>query len=57
MFFLELQPEPGVYSRVTAGLDIINFCFFSDIRTALYLRWTRQESKLRLGEKYGRFWR
>ena len=33
MVFLELRREPGVHSRVTAGVDINNFCFFSDDRT------------------------
>ena len=38
--------EPRVHSRVTAGVAINNFCFFSDVRTPLWLRWTPQESKL-----------
>ena len=33
MVFLELQRDPGVYSRVTAGMAIQNFCLFSDVRT------------------------
>ena len=28
MVFLELRREPGVHSRVTAGVAINNFCFF-----------------------------
>ena len=57
MIFLELQQEPGVHSRVTAGVAINNFCYFTDVRTPLWLRWTPQESKLGLAEQYGRFWR
>ena len=33
MGFLELRQDPGVYSRVTAGVAIKNFCLFSDVRT------------------------
>ena len=33
MYFLELQWEPGVYSRGTAGMAIQNSCLFSDVRT------------------------
>ena len=29
MVFLELRHEPGLHSRVTAGVAINNFCFFS----------------------------
>ena len=31
--FLELRREPGVYSRVTAGMAIQNSCLFSDVKT------------------------
>ena len=31
MVFLELQREAGVCSRVTAGIDIKNFCLFSEV--------------------------
>ena len=55
MVFLELRPEPRVNCRVTAGVAINNFCFFSDLRIPLQLRWTPQESKLGLAEQYGRF--
>ena len=51
MVFLELQRERGVHSRVTAGVDINNFCIFSEVKTPLYLRWTPQESKLGLAEQ------
>ena len=33
MVFLELQREAGACSRVTVGIDIKNFCLFSDVRT------------------------
>ena len=33
MGFLELRQEPGVYSRVTAGMFIRNWSFFSEVRT------------------------
>ena len=36
MGFLEWRPEPGLYSRVPAGVAIKNFCLFSDIRTPSY---------------------
>ena len=35
MVFLELREEPGVHSRVTAGVAVNNFCFFSDVGTPL----------------------
>ena len=35
MVLLELQPEAGVCSRVTAGVDIKNFCLFSEVRTPI----------------------
>ena len=33
MVFLKLRREPGVYSRVKAGVAIKNFCLFSYVRT------------------------
>ena len=33
MALLDLQWEPGVYSRVTAGMALQNSCLFSDVRT------------------------
>ena len=33
MGFLELPKEPGVYSRVTAGMSIQNWSLFSEVRT------------------------
>ena len=32
-FFLELRWEPGVYSRVMAGMNLQSSCLFSDLRT------------------------
>ena len=33
MGFLDLRQEPGVYSRVTAGMSIRNWSLFSVVRT------------------------
>ena len=33
MGFLELRQEPGVYSRITAGISIRNWSLFSETRT------------------------
>ena len=33
MGFLELRQEPGVYSRVTTGMPILNGSLFSELRT------------------------
>ena len=33
MGFLELWQEPGVYSRVAAGMSIRNWSLFSEVRT------------------------
>ena len=33
MFSLKMGREPGVYSRVMAGIAIQNSCLFSDVRT------------------------
>ena len=48
MGFLELWQDPGVYSRVTAGMAIRNSTLFSGVRTPVYLGRTAQESKLGL---------
>ena len=48
MGFLELRQEPGVYSRVTAGMAIRNSTLFSEVRTPVELPWTPKESKLGL---------
>ena len=42
MGFLELQQEPGVYSRVTAGMSIRNSSLFIEVRNL-----SRYEGKLR----------
>ena len=33
MYFLELRWEPGVYSRVTAGMAVQNSWMFGEVRT------------------------
>ena len=48
MGFLELQQEPGVYSRVTAGMGVQNATWFSEVRFPVLLGWTAQEVKLGL---------
>ena len=35
MVFLELQRNPGVYSRVSAGMAIQSSCLFSDVRSTV----------------------
>ena len=35
--FLELRQAPGVYSRVTTGMPILNGCLFSEVRTPVYV--------------------
>ena len=35
MGFLEMRQEPGVYSRVMAGMAIRNAGFFSEVRTPI----------------------
>ena len=45
MGFLELWQEPGVYSRVTAGMAIRNAILFIQVRTPVRLEWTPQETK------------
>ena len=42
MGFLELQQEPGVYSRVTAGMSIQNSSLFIEVRNL-----SRYEGQLR----------
>ena len=44
MVFLELRREPGLYSRVTAGMNLQRSCLFSEVRTPVSLRGTPQES-------------
>ena len=57
MGFLELQQEPGVYSRVTAGMFIRNWSVFSEVMTPV-LKWgTTHECKLGVAGQYRRFWK
>ena len=42
MGFLELRQEPGLYSRVTAGMSIRNSSFFIEVRNL-----SRYEGQLR----------
>ena len=37
MVLLELQGQPGVYSRVTAGMILPSLYLFSDVRRRVYL--------------------
>ena len=57
MGFLDLRQEPGVYSRVPAGMAIQNSSFFKDVRTPVLLQWPTEESKLGLARQYEHFWR
>ena len=57
MGFLEQRQEPGLYSRVTAGMTIQNSSFPSGIITPLSLSRISQESKLGLARQYERFCR
>ena len=36
MFFLELRREPGVYSRVKAGMALQNLSLYSEVRTRVW---------------------
>ena len=54
MVFLQLLLDPGVYSRVTAGMAFQNSFLFSDVRTSVWVRWTLQESKQGLSGQHGR---
>ena len=55
--FLELWQVPGLYSRVTAGMYLQNWSFFSEGRTPVYVWGTTQECKLGLEGQYRRFWK
>ena len=37
MHFLVFRQEPGVYSRVTAGMSIRNWSLFSEVRTHVWV--------------------
>ena len=49
MGFLELRPEPGVYSRVTAGMSIRNSSLFIEVRNLC-----RYEGQLSMYTRRGR---
>ena len=53
MGFLELRQDPGVYSRVTAGVSILNSSLFIEVRIL-----SRYEGQLRIGDQSspGRGW-
>ena len=55
MGFLELRQKPGVYSLVTAGMDIQYSTLISEVKTPVKVRWTPQESKLGLAGQFGFF--
>ena len=57
MDFLELWREPGVYSRVMAGMIGQILCLISDVRTAVWLLGTPQQSPRGLAGQYGHFFR
>ena len=57
MGFLDLQQEPGLYSRVMAGMSILNWSLFSEFRTTVSVCGTPQECKLCIAGQYGRFWK
>ena len=57
MGFLELQQEPGLYSRVTAGMSIRNWSLFSEVRKPVLVLLTSQECKLGVAGQYGPFWK
>ena len=57
MGFLELRQEPGVYSRVTAGMSIRKWRLFNEIRTPFLVWRTPVEAKLGLAGQYRWFWR
>ena len=43
-----LQQEPGVYSRLTAGMAVRNSTWFREVRIPVFLGRTPQEAKLGL---------
>ena len=57
MSFLELRQEPGIHSRVTAGMSIRNWSLFSEGRTPVFLWGTTQECKLGVAGQYRSFWK
>ena len=57
MGFLQLRQEPGVYSRVMAGMSIRNWRLFSEVRTPVSVCGTPQECKLCVAGQHGRIWK
>ena len=57
MGILELQQEPGVYSRVTAVMSIRNWSLVSEVSTPVYVWGTTQECKLGVAGQYAHFWK
>ena len=55
MGFLELTQAPGVYSRVTTGMPILNGSLFSEVRTPVLVGRTPRKAKLGLVGKYRRY--
>ena len=55
MGFLELRQAPGVYSRVTTGMPILNGNLFSEVRKLVSVWRTPREAKLGLVGQYGRY--
>ena len=49
MVFLELRREPGVHSRVTAGVAINNFCFFQRRQDSSLVKMDTSGVQTRLG--------
>ena len=44
MYFLELWQEPGLHSRVTAGMILQSSCLLSEFSTPVRFQGTTQES-------------
>ena len=57
MGFHVLRQAPGVDSRVTTGMPILNGSLFSEVSTLVYVWRTPREAKLGLLGQYGRYWR
>ena len=55
--FSRVAQEPGVYSRVMAGMSIRNWSLFSEVRTPDYVWGSTQECNLGVAGQYGRFWK
>ena len=55
MGFLELRQAPGVYSRITTGMPILNGSLFSEVSTLVSVGRTPRKAKLGLVGQYGRY--